>query len=88
MSVRVEFYGIPRERAGVEAIELRGPATLGQALAMLRGRLPGLAASCLDDDRLKSGYLANVNGERFTTDPAAILRPGDALLILSADAGG
>jgi molybdopterin converting factor small subunit len=88
MSVRVEFFGIPRERAGVDAIELRDPRTLGQALGMLRGQLPELAASCLDDGRLKAGYLANLNGERFTTDPAATLRPGDAVLILSADAGG
>jgi len=88
MSVRVEFYGIPRERAGVDAIELRDPDTLGQALGMLGARLPGLAASCFVDGRLKVGYLANLNGERFTTDPTAALRPGDAVLILSADAGG
>jgi molybdopterin converting factor small subunit len=88
MSVRVEFFGIPRERAGVDAIELRDPQTLGQALGMLCGQLPGLAASCLEDGALKAGYLANLNGERFTTDLMAQLRPGDAVLILSADAGG
>ena len=88
MSVRVEFFGIPRERAGVDAVNLRNPATLGHALQMLTTRLPALAASCIADGRLKSGYLANLNGERFTTDPESPLQPGDAVLILSADVGG
>jgi molybdopterin converting factor small subunit len=88
MSVRFEFFGIPRERAGVTAIDLRDPRTLGEALCMLSQRLPALADTCFHDSKLKPGYLANVNGERFTTDPDAPLRPGDAVLILSADAGG
>ena len=88
MSVRVEFFGIPRERAGVSSIELRDPATLGDALRLLSDRLPSLAESCFSNNALKSGYLANLNGERFTTDPESQLQPGDAVLILSADAGG
>lgn len=88
MSVRIEFYGIPRERAGIGAIDLAGAATLGQALRMLATRLPALAASCFEDDRLKAGYLANLNGEEFTTDPTSPLQSGDAVLILSADVGG
>lgn len=88
MSVRIEFFGIPRERAGVAAVELADAATLGQALRLLSSRLPLLADACIDNGCLKTGYLANLNGERFTTDSAAALRPGDAVLILSADAGG
>jgi molybdopterin converting factor small subunit len=32
--------------------------------------------------------MANLNGQRFVTDPATALKPGDAILILSTDAGG
>lgn len=88
MSVRIEFFGIPRERAGVAAIELHDPGTLGDAFQMLAQRLPELATNCLSDGQLKSGYLANLNGERFTSDPTLPLHAGDAVLILSADAGG
>ena len=88
MSVRIEFYGIPRERAGVGAIELSGVSTLGDVLRTLTTRLPALAAHCFEHDRMKAGYLANLNGESFTTDPAFPVRAGDAVLILSADAGG
>jgi hypothetical protein len=37
---------------------------------------------------LKPGYLANVGGRSFITDPRHPLRPQDPVLILSADAGG
>ena len=87
MNVRVEFYGIPRERAGVDALEV--PAdNLEAALSEVAARLPRLAETCLRDGRLRDGYLANINGEQFTRDPATPLCPGDTVLILSADAGG
>jgi hypothetical protein len=33
-------------------------------------------------------YRLNVNGDRFVTDLATPLERGDALLVMSADAGG
>ena len=87
MTVRVEFYGIVRQRAGVAAAEAEG-ATLGELLAEVSRQFPQVAESCLDGSRLRTGYLASLNGIRFTTDPAESLSHGDTVLILSADAGG
>jgi molybdopterin converting factor small subunit len=87
MSIRVELYGIPRRRAGVEALAVDGQ-TLGEALAAAGRRLPVLNEVCLEGPRLRGGYLANRNGRTFVSDPATPLEPGDCVLILSADAGG
>ncbi len=87
MTVRVEFFGIPRERAGVTAIDVRA-TTLGTVCEALRVQLPPFAAACLDGNRLRPGYLANINGRVFASDPQTPLQPGDSVLILSADAGG
>lgn len=91
MRITVEFFGIPRQRAGVAQCELDMPGeatTLGAVLIRLKDSFPELAADCLRHDHLAPGYTANLCGERFVTDPATVLRDGDALLILSADAGG
>jgi molybdopterin converting factor small subunit len=87
MTITVELFGIPRERAGVARVEADG-ARLADILAELVGRFPRLADECIAGGRLQKGYLANLNGQRFVSDPATPLAPGDALLILSADAGG
>ena len=89
MSITVELFGIPRQRAGVAKTEATG-TRLDEVLADLARRFPRLAEECFRqrDGGLKSGTLVNLNGRRFVTDPATVLAPGDALLILSADAGG
>ncbi|MEX0725028.1 MAG: MoaD/ThiS family protein [Planctomycetaceae bacterium] len=85
--IRVEFYGVPRSRAGVDAIDV--PAgRLSEVLTSLAMRLPTFADECLNGNALQSGYLACINGTRFTTDGECTLNDGDALLILSADVGG
>jgi len=91
MQVHVELYGIPRQRARAEhaRVELdAATASLGDVLESLAVRFPELAAACFDGRRLKSGYVANVDGKQFLRDPEARLSDGDCLLILSADAGG
>ena len=85
--MRVEFYGVPRQRAGIDAVEVDGN-TLGGVLLAAGAMLPGFAEACLAGGRLRPGYLASVNGDRFTTDPEWVLHAGDAVLILSADVGG
>ena len=85
--VRVELFGIPRQRAGVACVDVDA-RDLSGALRALTERAPGFGECCVRGEQLQSGYLANINGQRFTTDPAAVLEPGDTLLILSADAGG
>ena len=49
---------------------------------------PALAGLCRPDGRLAPQYLLSLDGERFLTDPNERLRPGDRLVLLSADAGG
>lgn len=85
--VTVEFYGIPRVRAGVCSVVMNADS-LGDLLTQLAVRFPGLADSCLRGNELAAGYTANINGDRFTRDATTLLSDGDAVLILSVDAGG
>ena len=39
-------------------------------------------------DRLHPSLVANLNGDRFVSDPSTPLNQNDCVLILSADAGG
>jgi molybdopterin converting factor small subunit len=84
--MRVEFLGIPRERAGVAELELQAD-TLGQLLATLAIRFPSLG-ELVESGRLRSSFLANLNGDQFVSDPRTELGEDDCVLILSADAGG
>jgi molybdopterin converting factor small subunit len=84
--MQVEFLGIPRERAGVSTLEVHAN-TLGQLLGRLAADLPALA-ELITDDRLHPALAANLNGDRFVTDPRTPLDEHDCVLILSADAGG
>jgi len=87
MTIRVEFYGVARLTAGCAAIQVEA-RTLREALARLRDDLPAFSSACISEGALLPGYLANVNGQRFTNDPNTPLQDGDSLLILSADMGG
>ena len=87
VTVRVEFFGIPRQRAGTESIDVEATDLAGALIEVSR-KLPQLANSCFDNGHLRDGYLANINGTTFTADPATPLESGDCVLILSADAGG
>ncbi len=82
----VEFLGVPRQRAGISELEVQA-STLGQMLTVLATRFPGFAA-LVAHDRLHPSMAANLNGDRFVSDPATVLLDGDHVLILSADAGG
>jgi hypothetical protein len=83
----VEFYGIPRERAG--------RTELAVAAGSLADILMAVALECprLQDLRQTNGnisphYRISLNGERFLTDLEEVLPAQSHLLILSADAGG
>lgn len=84
--MQVEFLGIPRQRTGIAKLEIQA-ATLGQLLGTLAARIPSLS-ELIAADRLHSSLIANLNGERFVSDPATPLDENDCVLILSADAGG
>jgi hypothetical protein len=86
-TVTVEFFGVPRLRAGRAAL-LVSAATAGEALAAVAAACPALAGVRGDDGRVAPQYLLSLDGERFVTDLGQPLRPGERLLLLSADAGG
>jgi molybdopterin converting factor small subunit len=84
--MHVEFLGVSRERAGVAEADIQAE-TLGRLLGTLAARMPRLA-ELITVDRLHPSLAANLNGERFISDPETPLRDEDHVLILSADAGG
>jgi molybdopterin converting factor small subunit len=84
--MHVEFLGVPRQRAGVPKLEVHA-TTLGELLGTLSAQVPSLA-ELIATDRLHSSFVANLNGDRFISDPETPLRSNDCVLILSADAGG
>ena len=85
--VTVEFYGIPRQRAG--RAELSVPAqTVAELLDGIERACPGLAGLRQPDGRLARHYLLSVEGRHFVTDVQQPLGAGDRVLLLSADAGG
>lgn len=54
MQVVVELFGIPRERAGTARTLATGQC-LGDVLAELASRFPGLAQSCIEGRQLRTG---------------------------------
>jgi molybdopterin converting factor small subunit len=84
--MHVEFLGVPRQRAGTSKLEVQAD-TLGEMLGVLAAELPSLG-EFIAAERLHSAFVANLNGDRFVSDPATRLGADDCVLILSADAGG
>lgn len=90
MGISVELYGIPRQRAGVQLVELEValPTTLGQVLAELTLLFPALEGECIVNGELLPGFLVSLAGDRFIRDTATTLDGKANLLFLTADAGG
>jgi molybdopterin converting factor small subunit len=84
--VIIEFYGIPRERAGCPQLTVRA-LTVGEALLEVERRCPGLRG-LFAGGRLAHHYRLSLEGRRFLTDSGERLTEGARLLLLSADAGG
>jgi molybdopterin synthase sulfur carrier subunit len=85
--VTIELYGVPRMRAGRSEVAVDA-SCLGDALAALGRACPVLTPSVVDGPRLQRCYVVAINGIQFTADAAHPLRDGDAIVLLSADAGG
>ena len=86
-SVTVEFYGVPRQRAGRAELTVTA-GTVAEVLAAVEAACPGLAGLRRPDGRLAPHYLLSIDGREFVADVRQQLRPGDRVLLLSADAGG
>lgn len=85
--VTVEFFGIPRQRAG-RAELLVANGTIRETLLAIEQACPKLHGILLPDDRVSPQYLLSINGREFVSDMQKTLDPGDHFLLLSADAGG
>jgi molybdopterin converting factor small subunit len=85
--ITVEFFGIPRHRAGCAEGVVHG-GTLADVLAAIESAYPGLHGLRRADGGLAPHYLLSLDGDRFLSDPQQRLEPGCRLLLLSADAGG
>jgi hypothetical protein len=84
--VTVEFFGVPRRRAG--RAELAVPAgTVAELLAAVERACPALAGLA-QGGRVSPHYLLSLDGQRFLTDLGQAVHPGERVLLLSADAGG
>lgn len=91
MVIRVEFYGIVRQRADTATIHVEedgSSLTLGELLQQIVTQIPELAQDCIANDQLQAGYVANINGQEFVSDPRRRIESGQTVLIMSADAGG
>jgi hypothetical protein len=85
--VTLEFFGVPRLRAGLAELEVEA-TTAAEALTAAERLCPGLGGLVLPAGRLAPHCLLSLDGRRFLTDLAERLPPGARLLLLSADAGG
>jgi molybdopterin converting factor small subunit len=89
--ITVEFFSIPRRRAGVDQVQLPAANSLvySELLDQLAIQLPGFGDGCLDDaGHLQTHYLAMLENDRRLSDPATLIPNDSRVLILSADVGG
>ena len=89
-SIEVEFFGIARQRIQQPSasVPVDGPIGLHAVLLVLSELFPELVPDCIVDGKLTGICTANLNGDSFLSASDASIRPGDRLLIMSADAGG
>jgi len=86
-TVTVEFYGIPRQRAGRSELTLAA-STVAEVLDRLEQACPGLRGLRDRDGHLSRHYLLSIDGQSFVKGLETRLTVGQRLLLLSADAGG
>jgi hypothetical protein len=85
--VIVEFFGVPRLRAGRAELNVP-PGTVAEVVAAVERTCPGLAGLRQVDGRLSPHYLVSLDGQAFLTDLGQQVHAGARVLLLSADAGG
>jgi len=92
IAVKVELFGTPRLAAGRRELELVLPAEIGRQefAAALAEACPVLVGKVIRDDLsgLQEGYVLNLNGLAFLNGEVLHVQDGDAVLILSNQAGG
>lgn len=85
--VTLELFEGARRLAGCATLQVRA-ATLGRALDELALHLPALEGRVVRAGRLAEHWRASLGGSRWIADPATPLAQGDAVVLVSALAGG
>jgi molybdopterin converting factor small subunit len=85
--VTVEFYGVPRQRAGRAELPVAA-GTVAEVLHAVERECPEMKGLMTAAGCLSAQYLVSVDGEEFVTDFQRTLASGSRVLVLSADAGG
>ena len=85
--VTVEFYGVPRQRAGRAELPVAA-GTVAEVLHAVERDCPGMKGLMTAAGGLSPQYLISLDGEEFVTDFHRTLLSGSRVLVLSADAGG
>src|SRR5437870_4980602 len=86
-TVTVEFFGVPRHRAGRREVTLAA-GTVREVLDALEAACPGLRGLRDRQGHLSGHYLLSIDGQSFVEGLDTPLTAGQRLLLLSADAGG
>ena len=100
--VQVEFFGVPRLKAGMARLDLELPVVdpfrrlsdLQRLLDRLADVVPSLVGPVLirvsadQPATLHPAYRLSLDTEEFLDDPTTLLVPDARLLLLSADLGG
>ena len=76
--ITVEFYGMPRQRAGRAELAVAA-GTVADLLDAMERACPGLSGLRRPDGRLSAHYLLSLNGQQFLTDLSQELRPGEQI---------
>jgi molybdopterin converting factor small subunit len=85
--VTVEFYGVPRQRAGQAELTVEA-RSVGELLRAVEDRCPDLKGLLQSDGRLSPHYLLSIDGERFVASASEPIEAGTRVVLLSADPGG
>lgn len=85
--IRVELYEMARRLAGREVVEVEA-ATLREALEAVRRACAPLDGPVLTPEGLATHWRASINGRVFEADLDVPLEDGDAVVLVSALAGG
>jgi len=89
--IRIEFYGIPRQRVGSPGYHLpvnQQEIQLSELIEQLTQRFPSLQPDCFSQGLISPNVKLSLDGDHFVTDIDAWINIRQTLLVMSADAGG
>ena len=85
--IQVELYEMARQLAGVARVEVAA-RSVREALEVVRRAHPALDGPVLVAGGLAPHWRASINGRSFVADLDTPLEDGDAVVLVSAMAGG